>query len=416
MIKVKERVILHCDINHCYAQIEEMKYPELKKVPMVVGGREESRNDIVLARNLIAKSFGIKTAETLREAYAKCPDLVVINPSYDDYIYYSEAIKDIYREYTDRVESFGVDEAWIDVSDSIRLFGSGEKIGREIQKRVFYEFGITISVGLSFNKIFAKLGSDMTKPSGFHIITKDNFKKVVWPLEVSELLYVGASTKRKLNSIHIYTIGELAQKDIIKLKSLLGKYGEVLWAFANGLDESDVSIDKIMPKSIGNGITTPRDLHTFQEVKHVLYVLSESVAARLKEQNLQGNIIALSLRNTELKTISRKKKIERYTDLVKEIMSVSLQLLKENSEFSPPYRSLSVKVSNLRIKNEMVQLNLFTNEEENQKVYTLENTVEVLRGKYGFDVVKRCSLLLDEDITNFNPKKAHVIHPVGYFK
>lgn len=413
---MREKAILHCDINHCYAQIEEMKYPELRNVPMVVGGREETRSGIVLARNQRARKYGIKTADTLREALEKCPDLCVVHPHYDDYVYYSEKIKDIYREYTDKVESFGVDEAWIDVSDSYLLFGSAEKIGREIQARALDEFGITISVGVSFNKIFAKLGSDMTKPSGFHVITKENYKEVVWPLEVGELLYVGSATKRKLNQIDIHTIGDLANYDVKKLKKLLGKPGEVIWAFANGFDESDVSNEEIMPKSIGNGITTPRNLDTFQEVKHVLYVLVESVAARLKEQDLEGSVISLSLRDTELKSISRQKKLDQHTDLVDEIMDTLHYLINHAFDFNPPYRSLSVKVSNLRIKQEMYQIDLFSDPEDKTKAYKLENTIETLREKYGFEIVKRASLLIDEDITDFNPKGSHTIHPIGYFK
>lgn len=413
---MKEKAILHCDINHCYAQIEEMKYPELRNVPMVVGGKEETRSGIVLARNLRAKKYGIKTAETLREALDKCPELCIIHPSYDDYVYYSEKIKDIYREYTDKVESFGVDEAWIDVSDSRLLFGSEEKIAKEIQTRVLDEYGITISVGVSFNKIFAKLGSDMTKPSGFHVITKENYKEVVWPLDVNELLYVGPQTTKKLNAIDIMTIGDLAQSDVTKLKKLLGKPGEIIWAFANGLDESDVSIDEILPKSIGNGITTPRNLEDFLEVKHVLYVLVESVAARLKEQNLEGNVISLSLRDTNLESMSRQKKLLHHTDLVDEIMDVLFYLINHAFDFTPPYRSLSVKVSGLRIKQNTVQLDLFSSPEDKTKAYTLENTIEDLRDKYGFEIIKRASLLVDEDLTNFDPKRTHTIHPVGFFK
>ncbi len=411
-----EKVILHCDINHCYAQIEEMKYPELRNVPMVVGGSEASRNGIVLARNQLARKYGIKTADTLREAYEKCPDLCVVHPVYDDYVYYSEAIKDIYREYTDKVESFGIDEAWIDVSDSTLLFGSGEEIGRTIQKRVLDEFGITISVGVSYNKIFAKLGSDMTKPSGFHVISKDNYQTKVWPLPSNELLYVGAKTKVKLEKMNIFTIGDLAQSDLNVLSKQLGKHGEIIWAFANGLDETDVSIEKVLPKSVGNGITTPKDLLSFDDVKHVLFVLSESVAARLKAQNLEGNVISLTLRDTNLVSVSRQKKIKNHTDLVKDIMDTVLYLIKTAFDFEPPYRSLSVKVSGVRMKSEAYQLDLFTEPMMIQETYDLENTIEKIREKHGFHSIKRCSLLIDEELTHFDPKGSHTIHPVGYFK
>lgn len=413
---MKEKAILHCDINHCYAQIEEMKVPELKNVPMVVGGKEENRNGIVLARNLHAKTYGIKTADTLREAFEKCPDLLVIHPNYDDYVYYSNKIKDIYREYTDKVESFGVDEAWIDVSDSRLLFGDEVSIAREIQRRALDEYGITISVGVSYNKIFAKLGSDMTKPSGFHVITKDNYKEIVWPLEVSELLYVGSKTKIKLNQMNIFTIGDLATHDINQLRKVLGKNGEIIWYFANGLDDTDVSIEKILPKSVGNGITTPRNLNNFRDVKHVLYVLSESIAARLKEQHLEGRTISLSLRDVELKSMSRQMQLKENTDLVSEIIDAALYLARYRFDFNPPYRSLSLKVSDLEMKSNSYQLDLFTDPEAKKKTYILEDTIEELRDKYGFAIVKRASLMISEDITSFDPKRGHLIHPVGYFK
>lgn len=413
---MRERAILHCDINHCFAQIEEMKYPELRDVPMIVGGNEETRSGIVLARNQRARQYGIKTAETLREAFDKCPDLCVVSPTYEDYVYYSEKIKDVYREYTDKVESFGIDEAWIDVTHSQELFGSSEKIGKEIQQRIQDEFGITISVGVSYNKIFAKLGSDMTKPLGFHVITKENYKNVVWPLDVGELLNVGQKTQEKLSTINIKTIGDLANADVNVLKNLLGINGEVLRAFANGLDQSHVSIEHVLPKSVGNGITPPRNINSFEEVKQVLYVLIESVAARLKEQNLEGSVIGIYLRDTDLKTTSRQKKLNKHTDLVEEIMNTSLYLINSAFDFKPPYRSVSVKVSNIRMKQEAYQLNLFEKPHDIKKTYDLENTIESLREKYGFEIIKRASVILNEDLTSFNPKGTHTIHPVGYVK
>ncbi len=413
---MEDRAILHCDINHCYAQIEEMKYPKLREIPMIVGGREETRSGIVLARNQIARKFGIKTAETLREAYEKCPDLCVINPNYEDYVYYSEKIKDVYREYTDKVESFGVDEAWIDLTDSQLLFGSAEKIGKEIQERILDEFGITISVGVSFNKIFAKLGSDMEKPYGFTVITKENYKNVVWPLSVGELLYVGRQTEKKLNDVGIMTIGDLANTTSQSLKKLMGKNGEIIRAFANGLDMSHVSIEHRLPKSVGNGITTPRNLNSFEEVKHVLYVLIESVAARLKEQNLEGSVISLSLRDTDLKSVSRQKKITKHTNLVDDIMNTALYLINYQFDFVPPYRSITITVSNLQVEGDFYQMDLFNDHTKNEEAYELENTIEFLREKYGFEIIKRASVMVHEDITSFNPKGTHTIHPIGFFK
>lgn len=411
-----DRAIIHIDINHCFAQIEEMKYPELKHVPMCVGGKEETRNGIVLARNLKAKAYGIKTAESLRDAYRKCPELLVINPSYDDYQYYSDLIKDVYREYTDDVESFGIDEAWLDVSASQRLFGTAPKIGKEIQERVLNEFGITVSVGVSFNKIFSKLGSDMTKPSGFHVITKDNYKEVIWDLPASELLYVGPKTYPKLQKLGIDTIGELAQFDVNILKKQLGKHGELIWAFANGLDESDVDNTTPLPKSIGNGITTPRNIETFLELKQVLYVLIESVASRMKDKNLEGNTISITLRDTDLMSMSRHLTVDYPTDLVSDIMNHALKILKEKFEFRPPYRSITITVSNLKMKADGYQIDLFDDPLRKHKDYTLDKTLSKLREKHGFTIIKRASMLLNEELTNFDPKGSHTIYPRGFFK
>lgn len=413
---MKERSILHIDINHCFAQIEEMKHPELVNVPMCVGGDESRRHGIVLARNLEAKKYGIKTTQTLREAYAKCPDLVVIPPSYHDYSYYSEKIKDVYREYTADVESFGIDEAWVDVTDSRLLFGSGEKIGREIQNRIVEEFGITVSVGVSFNKIFAKLGSDIIKPKGFVCITKDNYKEVVWPLPVEDLLYVGPKTKPKLNLLGIYTIGDLATFDLDILEKKFGKHGVMIWGFANGLDNQDVNNITPMPKSVGNGITTVRNMNTMGEVKEVMYVLAESIAARLKDQSLAGNVIAVSLRDTNLETISRQKKISMATNLVSDIMEVGMYLLNNEFEFTPPYRSISVTVSGVKLEQDFYQTNLFEEANYKNEEKRLDNTIEHIRGKYGFGIIKRALMLVNEDLTDFNPKGDHTIHPRGYFK
>ena len=414
---MNERVVLHCDINHCYAQIEEMKHPELKNVAMAVGGHEESRHGIILTKNLLAKKYNIKTGESLREALKKCPDLLIIHPHYDDYLYYTEKVKDIYREYSDRVESFGLDEAWIDCTESVKIFGSGKEIAQIIQKRVLEEVGLTVSIGVSFNKIFAKLGSDMMKPMGLVVIDRDNFKETAWNLPVEDLLYVGRSTQIKLNLFGIKTIGDLAQFDIVALKRNLGKMGEIIWYFANGYDNSEVAITGTTSeiKSIGNGITTPKDITTFEEAKLVFYVLCESVASRAKEKGFVGKCISIHLRNTELKSISRQYKFENATNITEEMMPIILMLLKENYDFSIPLRSITITLSHLLNEDCQVQCSLFESNSKHQKGYDLELTLDKIRSTYGFSSVKRCSMLLDEQLTSFNPKGDHIIFPQGYF-
>lgn len=412
----QERHILHIDINHCYAQIIEMMYPELKNVAMAVGGSEEKRSGIILARNLKAKEHGITTAETLWEAKEKCPELVIVHPNFELFVYYSEMVKDIYREYTDKVESFGVDEAWLDITGSVTLFGDAESIGREIQKRVLDEVGLTVSCGLSYNKILAKLGSDMIKPSGFVVITPDNLKSTVWPLPVEDLLYVGRKTQEKLNKIDIFTIGDLAQARIGLLKETLGKNGEMIWYFANGYDRSDVLLpEDIQPiKSIGNGITTPEDIKNFEEAKIVFQVLAESVASRLRDSGLCGNVISISLRDTELKGFTRQKKVLQRTNLSNEILETVLSLLREHYYFHLPLRSIGISVSNLAMDDGVQQLNLFIDEKEREKQRRLEECVDMVRDKYGFSSIQRLSVHINRNITDFNPKGEHVIHPVSW--
>lgn len=414
----EERVILHSDINHCYAQIEEMKYPPLREVPMAVGGNEEKRHGIILAKNDLAKTYHIKTGESLREAYAKCPHLCILQPNFEEYMYYTEKVKAIYREYSDQVESFGLDEAWIDISNSMALFGSGFDIAKTIQQRVLHEVGLSVSIGVSFNKIFAKLGSDMDKQMGLTIITKVNFKEKVWGLPVEDLLYVGRSTKEKLAKISITTIGDLARLPLGFIRDYLGKMGEMIWCFANGQDESEVSIStyREQVKSVGNAITSPKDITTFEEAKMVYYVLVESVASRLKEKGIEGNVIGISLRNKDLKCITRRRKIKQATNLVGDIIPHVLNLLSENYDFNLPLRTIGVTLSGIEVEGTWHQLNIFENEEEHDKRKLIEETMDSIRSKYGFSKAKRCILMLDQELTGFNPKEDHVIYPVAFLK
>ena len=308
---MQDRVIFHIDINHCYAQIEEMKYPELRKVPMAVGGHEEKRQGIILAKNDLAKKAGVTTGESLREARQACEDLLIIPPSYDDYIFYTQAVKQIYREYTSHVESFGLDEAWLDYTDSQRLFGDPVKIAKEIQQRVLEEIGLTVSVGVSWNKIFAKLGSDMKKPSGMTVITRENYQDLVWPLPASDLLYVGWATARKLHDRGIYTIGDLAGYPVRLLKKAMGTAGELISVFANGNDRSPVqeTFYEAPPKSVGNSMTLIHDVASLEELRPAAYVIAEAVASRLKDAGMAGNVITVSMRSSGLDWYMRQAKI-----------------------------------------------------------------------------------------------------------
>jgi DNA polymerase-4 len=414
---MSERVILHLDINHCYAQIEEMLHPELSFVPMVVGGSEEKRHGIILAKNLLAKKYGIKTGEPLRDALKKCPGLTVIPVHFDEYIYYTSKVKDIYREYTDQVESFGLDEAWIDVTKSATIHGDGESVAKIIQQRVKEEIGLTISIGVSYNKIFAKLGSDMIKPNGLVVISRDNYKQVAWPLPVEDLLYVGHATHDKLARIGVKTIGDLATLPVGVMKDMIGKMGEIVWGFANGIDGSDVDLTTYsrQVKSVGNSITAVHDIKNLEEAKMVYHVLVESVASRLKDHGLKGYVISIGLRDKNFISFGRQRKVEIATNISDEIFKVVIELVKESYNFATPLRSIGVTVSGLEKDHAFTQLNLFVNEEERLALKRLDMIVDNIRARFGFEAVKRCSVIQDRALTNFDPKGDHTIHPVSYF-
>ena len=420
-MKTWPRIIVHADLNHCYAQIEEMKCPELVKVPMIVGGDESKRHGIVLAKNDLAKACGIKTAETLRDAYKKCPELLVVPPHYDDYLYYTEKVKDIYRRYTNRVESFGLDEAWIDLTHSQSLYGDALALAHKIQEEIDEELGLKVSMGISFNKIFAKLGSDMDKKKGFTVISPENYQELIFPLPVEELLYVGVATKRKLNAHYIYKIGDLAKTSRSYLRGLLGKNGEMIWAFANGLDLSVVEPNRAQEKSIGNGVTAVRDLKNFEDLKMIVYVLSESIAARLKEKHLVANEVAICLRNAKLESFSRQISLGCDSNLAEEIAKMAMHLAyrnidcKQDGTFITPFRTVTISVSKIKTASKIVQLDLFEQTIGREKEARLEQAVEIIRNKYGFDKAKRLVMKMDESLTDFNPKDDHIIHPESWF-
>lgn len=414
----KERVILHADLNHCYAQIEEMLNPACREVPMAVGGDEKARHGIILAKNLKAKPFGIKTGEPIRDALKKCPDLFIIPPHMNQYQYYTEEVKNIYREYSDKVESFGLDEAWIDVTGSLKLFGTGKQIAKVIQERVLDELGLTVSIGVSFNKVFAKLGSDMIKPSGLVVIDKNNYKDIAWSLPVEDLIMVGRATKDKLNKMNIYTIGDLAETPLRTLEKKFGKVGAMLWSYANGSENSKVSEVgyKTPPKSIGNSWTTPKDITNFKEAKIVYERLANSVACRLREEGYKGNVVHISIRDKKLDACTRQIKIDHYTDTAKEILQVAMNLLDENWNRQIPLRSIGIGITELKPFTTHTQYDLFGEVQEREQETKIEVVVEAIRSKFGFFKVDRCSSLLDTQLSNVDPKGNHTVCPVGFLK
>jgi DNA polymerase-4 len=413
---IVERIIIHADCNAFYASVECLYHPELRDKPVAVCGDVELRHGIVLTKNGIAKKYGVATGEAIWQAKQKCPNLVTLPARYDLYMQYSQAARKIYERYTDLIEPFGLDEAWCDVSGNGLLYKSGRQIAHEIRQTIKNELGITVSVGVSWNKIFAKLGSDYKKPDAVTIISKNNYKNIVWPLPASDLLYVGPATTRKLANYGIHTIGQLAQTEPDFLKRLLGKWGEYLWAFSNGHDVSPVApFGYTNPiKSIGNSMTTYRDIENLEEAWQVFLALSESVARRLRENGFRCRTIQISVRDKNLSWFENQTKLTAPCCTVEGIASAAMRLLGEQYSFSIPLRSLGVRACDLVNLSEGVQLSFEDGSLREARFEKIESCVDGLRNRFGRETIKR-AVLIGADIIGESDPLTHDVHPVGYF-
>lgn len=409
------RIILHSDCNCFYASVECALNPALKGKPVAVSGNPEKRHGIILAKSEEAKKFGVKTGEAIWQAKKKCPQLITLPPNFSKYVEYSKSVKEIYYKYTDMVESFGLDEAWLDVTGSTRLFGNGYKIAQKIRSRIKKELDITVSIGVSYNKIFAKLGSDYKKPDAVTLINKSNYKHMVWSLPAEDLLYVGSATKKKLNSLGIFTIGQIANTPVDILKKNLGKWGQMLHSFANGNDTSTVALygETSPVKSIGNSTTSPRDLKDFTDVKIIMGVLADSVARRMREQGLSCMLVSITVRDNSLCSFTRQKKLLSYTDITSEILSTALALFKESYSWKKPIRSLGLSVSELTCKDSGTQLSLFEDNKKRLRQESLDKTTDALKNRFGNFIINPAVMLKDTTLSGFNPKADHTIHPVA---
>lgn len=412
------RTILHVDMNNFYASVECLYRPEIRHLPVAVAGDPANRHGIILAKNMLAKKLGVKTGEAIWQAQLKAPNLVTVPPDFRKYLKFSRLARKILYDYTDQVEPFGIDENWIDVSGSAALFGDGSSIANSIRLRIREELGITVSIGVSFNKVFAKLGSDLKKPDAITLIPKDRYKTIVWPLPVEDLLYVGKSTLKKLHNIGVMTIGNLAACDTEVLHAVLGKWGDVLWLFANGRDNSPVRKinESAAVKSIGNGTTCPRDLTDNEDVRLVFTVLAESIAARLRDYGLKATGVQIHVRDNMLYSFSRQKKITKATYLSDDILKAAMELFTGFYTWPRPIRSISLRAIDLVTEKDYIELSLF---EDNEKLLAQENlahTIDCLRRRFGHAAVIKASYLLDSKLTGFNPKEDHTIHPVSFFR
>ena len=392
-----DRVIFHCDLNSFYASVELLDRPELRHRPVAVCGDPNSRHGIILAKNEPAKAFGVKTAETIWQAMRKCPELVLLPAHHGRYRDLSRQVNRMYQEYTDLVEPFGIDESWLDVTGTLHLFGGdpralADRLRREMRRR----FGLTISVGVSFNKVFAKLGSEYKKPDATTVIDRDNFQDIVWPLPVGDLLYVGRAAAGTLRELGIRTIGQLAVYDRERLFQKLGKMGVQLHDYASGLDRSPVAPagQSEPPKSVGNGYTFPQNLQGREQLRAGIAQLSDQVAARLRKCGMKCKGVSLTIRDPAFRDIGRQLRLDPPTDLAREIARAAMSLAEGCWNMDQPVRALTVTAIYLLPADEAgAQLDLFDreNSEKRERLEKLEGTLDQIRARYGAGAISPAS-------------------------
>ena len=404
------RTILHSDINNCYASVECLYYPEYKNIPMAVGGDPEKRHGVILAKNMLAKSFGIRTGETLSDAKKKCPVLKILPPRHHLYAEYCSAVADIYAQFTDQIEAFGPDERWLDVTGSTQLFGDGKTIADEIRRRVKREIGLTVSIGVSYNKIYAKIGSDLKKPDATTVILPEDRERLVYPLGVENLLFVGRSTLQKLQSRGIYTIGDLAAADKRMIQLLLGKNGESLRLAARGEDRSEVRQlgDGGVLKTIGNSTTPLRDMKTEEDSLLIFEDLAKEVSARMAKRHLLCRGIQIHVRRSTLETAERQCRLAVPTRLASDLRNEALRLFLANFTFDTSYRSIGLRAIDLTNDSEPVQISMEIDPQKQEKKRRLEQTIQNLNDKFGKNTLSTARTLSDKTLLNTEEKDEQI--------
>ena len=412
-----DRKILHVDINNCYASIECLLNPALKGKCVAVAGDVEQRHGIILAKNEAAKACGVKTGEAIWQAKLKCPQLVTVPCHYDEYLRVSRACHAIYERYTDRIEPFGIDECWLDVTCTRRDI---REVADEIRNTVKKELMVTVSVGASFNKIFAKLGSDMKKPDATTVITRESFKEQIWGLPASDLLFVGRATQAKLSAHGIRTIGELANTPVSALESWLGKNGRMLHIFANGQDCTPIGFmwETVPVKSISNGVTAYRDLKNDSDVKMICSAMAESVASRLRKQKMKGCGVSIFIRDSQLRVFSRQCRISVPTSDGVVISAYAFDLYKRSYDWSQgiPIRSVTVGVFDLCSENAAIQTDIFSPAVRIAKRERLNAAVDRRRERFGYTAINSGRVAADREFFHFDARLQNEIHPVGLQK
>ena len=390
-----ERAVLHCDLDNFFASVEGVFDPSLKGVPFAVCGDAAMRHGIVLAKNQLAKAYGVKTAVPIWQAKQACPQLRIVEPHYDRYMDFSRRARAVYERYTDMVEAFGADECWLDVTGSNMLFGSGEHIAREINERMKKELGLTVSIGVSFNKCFAKLGSDLNKPDGISLIPREDFKRIVWPLPAENMLWIGRSAKQRLNSLGMITIGDIAMIGRDFLVSAFGKSGDGIWRNAMGYDSSPVLRESELPeaKSIGKSVTGSADLTSDAEIYRTMLSLAESISEKLRKCSLLCGTVQIHIRDSMLITTEHQVKLSNPTRLASELAAVGMELFRRSWKWQRQVRSIGIRACELMSDSECVQLSFEYDYKKAMKLERLETSVDGIRAKYGKRSVTRASLM-----------------------
>lgn len=402
-----DSVILHCDLNNFFASVECLFHPEYRDVPMAVCGSQDDRHGIVLAKNEPAKAFGVKTAETIWQAQRKCPGLVIAPPHMEEYLRFSKRAQEVYGRYTDLIEPFGIDECWLDVTGSRLLFGSGEEIANRLREDMKRELGLTISVGVSFNKVFAKLGSDYKKPDAVTCITRENFRQIVWPLSANEMIGVGPATSQRLARYGIRTIGDIAKTDLDFLIRTLGKSGEQLWYCANGRQGLTVARQDAVRevKSIGNSTTYRENLLDDSAVRQGFLQLAESVSERMRRQGFLCREIQISVKDCDLAVKEAQCFLPDPGRHPRELTDTAMQLFSRLYRWEKPVRALGLRAIQLLPEEEGVQYSLLSDTERRLALDRLEGQVSSLRERFGKQAIKRASLLNDGEKKPSSPGK-----------
>ena len=388
-----DRAILHSDINSCYASVERLYEPRLGERPFAVCGSVEDRHGIVLAKDEKAKAAGVKTGMAIWQAKRLCPELETVSPHFERYAKYSAMVREIYAEYTDMCEPFGIDENWLDITNCLAC-PDPAATAQEIRRRVKRETGLTVSVGVSWNKVFAKLGSDMKKPDAVTVISEENFKDKIWGLPIGDLLFAGRSTVKKLSSSGVFTIGDMAQMSVSSAKKLLGKNGVTLWRYANGFDDSPVASADAEPirKSIGRSTTGKSDLTNDTQIKRVVMLLCEDVSKRLRMLSLSAGVISVYMRDFRLFVQTHQKRLLVPTRLCKELTDEAMRLITENWD-NTPLRSVGVSVSDLRGDTSALQYSFCRDQARCERLEKIDFQVDSIRNRFGENAICRASLI-----------------------